>query len=350
MTKKLCESVCTFVISAGRRFGLGHARRMQSVASVLVSRGIRELSLILVGTSYHDALWPEIVRKVGAPFEISDPKMRGVGSCSVDFDDIVRFPIGATKYKGIDIVFLDITSEHANSSLKKWARGISKVGYLVGIDHVALDATWPLDLRWVPSFYRSENWPENLDIKAGWDKYLLQPPNLNNSRKPAQNVLVLTGGSDAYKLSESWPLMLAALDNQGLSLTWVRGPFSRTPHFPPSFRHIVEIVDAPERLDNLFLNADVVLTVHGTSVFEALSYRRKVVTYCPKNTLSNGEIEALRKSGQVFVATEAQRAVEMVFLALASPRPPPIIDGLGPKRLVDSVEQLLQARHNVSKV
>lgn len=353
----LSESSYTFVLSAGRRFGLGHARRMQSVASVLLNRGIEELRLKLLGTSYDDAIWPDIVRAVGAPIEISEYptstkwEMQGGAAGNAVCDATVRFTIGEHKNaEPCSVVFFDLVAEHATFSPDKWATDFSKARCVVGIDHVAQDATWPLDLRWVPSFHRSEKWPADLDIKSGWDNYLLVPPKLSTPRKPARNVLVLTGGSDPLELSESWPSMLAELATPPLQLTWVQGPFSRTPHFPHSCRHTVEIVHAPERLDDFFLNADVVLTVHGISVFEALSYRRRVVTYCPKNTLSNGEIEALRKSNVVFVATEAQRAVEMVTAALRAPLPPQVIDGLGAERLVDSVERLLQARQENPKV
>lgn len=318
----------TFVISAGNDFGLGHARRTQSIAEAYrFTKGLGELHVLVRGTDDIRALWPQVQ---DASFQ------------KLVFDKCLET---SNKFLGRkashDFLIFDLHPDHIDEDLRAWAQVNKFHSYLIGIDSIALMTDWPLDLRWMPTFYRDPDWPPVLNIQHGWDSFLMTRRDVGHQNKyDKTRLLVLTGGADPLRLSSLWPPLLEGIETpDSLEITWVTGPFSRKPSFTGDSNHLIRVVDSPESIHALIYESDLVLSLYGVSVYESIMYGKKVVSYCPSQT---AETEALACTGLSFVFYDPMQALNHVVTALAAPSQPSRIDGLGPQRLLAKMFDLIE--------
>ena len=136
--------------------------------------------------------------------------------------------------------------------------------------------------------------------------------------------------------------MLEAGIGQPLEIHWVQGPFSQKPDIPEVTKHQFILHQAPKGLDSLINACDWVLTVHGISVFETLMYGRVCVVFNPYCQPCDAEMSALKSSGYVVLADNAEQAIALLketdkdALAYrdALPSRANPVDGLGAFRLI----------------
>ena len=318
----------TFVISAGNDFGLGHARRTQSIAEAFrLTRNLGELHVILRGIDDIRDLWPQVP---DASFQ------------KLVFDGCLET---SNKFFGRkashDFLIFDLHPDHIDEELRAWAQVQKVHNYLIGIDSIALRTDWPLDLRWMPTFYRDPDWPPELNIQHGWNSFLMTRRDVGHQNKcDITKLLVLTGGADPLRLSSLWPPLLERIETpDSLEITWVIGPFSRKPSFTGVSNHLIRVVDSPESIHELIYESDLVVSLYGVSVYESLMYGKKVISYCPSQT---AETEALAGSGLSFVFYDPRQALNHVVTALAAPSQPSCIDGLGPQRILTKMFDLIE--------
>lgn len=181
---------------------------------------------------------------------------------------------------------------------------------LIGIDAL-LEHCNILDLIWIPAFnfdFSGHSDCKSL-LKSGWDSLLIQKRLEHTDWSPGSKVLILTGGSDVSKLGETLPAQLDTVLDKDTDLHWVRGPFSDAPILPNKCRLNWTIHNAPQKLDELIVQSDYVMTVFGVSFFEVLQYGIPTVVFSPYGVKDNKELDALSKEGVAIVEANASSAV-----------------------------------------
>ena len=87
-----------------------------------------------------------------------------------------------------------------------------------------------------------------------------------------EQVLALTGGSDATGLGKTWPTLLNETLAIETKLDWVTGTYAQQPVWPLTPRFSMLNYQSPSGLDNLMVAANYAVTVYGVSFFELLYY------------------------------------------------------------------------------
>jgi len=119
----------------------------------------------------------------------------------------------------------------------------------------------------------------------------------------------LTGGGDVSNLGKTLPVQLDGLLDENTEIHWVRGPFSGSPNLPKKCRLNWTVHNAPERLDELIVQSDYVMTVFGVSFFEVLQYGIPTVVFSPYGNKDNNELNALSKEGVAMVSNDSKLAI-----------------------------------------
>lgn len=209
------------------------------------------------------------------------------------------------------VIVFDLYPRHNIQDLDKLLNNLKQRGiYLVGIDALITHCE-SLDIVWVPAFsfdFSGYAGCRGL-LRSGWDSLLIQKRLKERAWVPGSRVLILTGGGDAARLGEALPTQLDVSLDQGTSVHWVRGPFSKAPVLPEICRLHWTIYDAPERLDELIIQSDYVMTVFGVTFFEVLQYGIPTVVFSPYGTKDSNELAALSKERVADVAFSLTGAV-----------------------------------------
>lgn len=182
--------------------------------------------------------------------------------------------------------------------------------YLISIDGL-LEHCNILDLIWIPAFnfdFSGHSDCKSL-LKSGWESLLIQKRLEHTDWSPGSKVLILTGGSDVSKLGETLPAQLDTVLDKDTDLHWVRGPFSDAPILPNKCRLNWTVHNAPQKLDELIVQSNYVMTVFGVSFFEVLQYGIPTVVFSPYGVKDNKELDALSKEGVAIVEANASSAV-----------------------------------------
>ena len=204
---------------------------------------------------------------------------------------------------------------YQNHNIKKLYRLFTQLKqqniFLVGVDSL-IEYCDILNLIWIPSFNFNTNRYINCKskLKSGWDSYLIQKRLKQKVWAPGSKVLVLTGGSDALNLRERLPSKLDKILDKNSEINWVKGPFSKKPKLPEKTRLNWIIHDAPQKLDELILESNFVLTVFGISFFEVLQYGVPTVVFSPYNKKDDDDLVALSKENVAVVAYNMKSAIE----------------------------------------
>ena len=90
---------------------------------------------------------------------------------------------------------------------------------------------------------------------------------------------------------------------------WVRGPFSDAPSLPKNCRLNWVVHNSPERLDELIIQSDYVMTLFGVTFFEVLQYGIPSVVFSPYGNKDNAELDALSKENVALVANDTELAI-----------------------------------------
>ena len=323
-----------FFISVGSDFGLGHWRRMQSVAKILEKQQFCiSFKFFLFGTTGHQFVNFENLLKVSSV------------TCIENINEI-----NALEYSKNHIVIIDLHPSHIDSDIEIYSKYIKlKNSLIIAIDHAAVNTNISSDIRWVPSFYKNPQWPQNLNIECGWTTYLLDKK-LDTEPLPETNsLLVLTGGSDTQKLGNIWPFLIDRYIDKALEIKWVKGPFASYPTIPKQSKHNFTIYDAPRGIDDLINKSDWVLTVYGVSVFESLMYGRTCIVFNPYSDQNKLEMDAFENENIVYFARDDKAIIDSLKFCVSNSskvlnyeKGYPIIDGLGAQRLVELIKRVMR--------
>ncbi len=176
------------------------------------------------------------------------------------------------------------------------------------------------DLVFIPSFQFKPP-PQNTDVVKfvfGWDCFLLNVSKPERLWQPGRNVLVLTGGSDASGLGDTWPSQLNSELPADTITHWVTGPFSRMPVWPARLRTEMHNHVAPENLNALMARANYAVTVYGVSFYELLCCGIPTVVFSPYGNKDNLELNAIEASGVAVVAIDERDAINKLVRIMES--------------------------------
>jgi len=278
--------------------GIGHLSRLLALAETLRK---------------DNRLVPEFLI-FGDPIKKADLAKFRVHSfpMTADFSNTINKILSTNEHA---VLVFDCYPNIIHDNLKKLFKQMKKRGLiLISIDAL-IEHCDILDLIWVPTFNFdfSEHTHCNSILKSGWDSFLIQKRLKHTKWSPGSKVLVLTGGSDVAKLAETLPAQLDEMLGEDTDIHWVRGPFSDAPILPNIRRLNWTIHNAPERLDELIVQSDYVLTVFGVSFFEVLQYGIPTVVFSPYGSKDHKELDALSTEGVARVSSDPIGAINSLI-------------------------------------
>ena len=210
-----------------------------------------------------------------------------------------------------NVIIFDLYPRHNINNLDKLLIQLKHLNiYQISIDSL-IEYCNILDLIWIPSF--NFDYTKHTDcsciLRSGWDTFLIQKRLRHKDWSPGSKVLILTGGSDILKLGKTLPAQLDKLLKEEVELHWVRGPFSDAPSLPKNCRLNWVVHNSPERLDELIIQSDYVMTVFGVTFFEVLQYGIPSVVFSPYGNKDNAELDALSKENVALVVNDTELAI-----------------------------------------
>jgi len=283
------------VCHVSSKIGIGHLSRLLALAQELRKTNYIKAEFLIFGDVFKkDELsgFDVYSRSIESDFTVAVEEMLQIN----DFDALI----------------FDLYPKHnINNPDEFFMRLKQRDICLVGIDSL-LEHCNIFDLLWIPSFnFDCGNYNECSSLlRSGWDSFLIQKRLPHKDWIGGSKVLVLTGGSDVSGLGEILPAELDGLLDKDVEVHWVRGPFSTAPYLPKICRLTWVVHDAPERLDELIVQSNYVLTVFGVSFFEVLQYGIPTVVFSPYSLKDNDELLALSKEGVAMVAGGCKDPVE----------------------------------------
>ncbi|MEK9568334.1 MAG: hypothetical protein VW124_04975 [Paracoccaceae bacterium] len=226
-------------------------------------------------------------------------------------DDFIGILDGIQINREYSTMIFDLYLNHNIENINELFKRLKQHNvHLIGIDALVEHCNI-FDLIWVPAF--------NFDfsgyihcksvLKSGWDSFLIQKRLEHTNWSAGSKVLILTGGSDVSKLGATLPSELDSVLEEDTDLHWVRGPFSDSPILPNECRLNWTLHDAPDKLDELIVQSNYVLTVFGVSFFEVLQYGIPTVVFSPYGYKDKKELEALSKEEVAIVETDSSGAI-----------------------------------------
>ena len=143
----------------------------------------------------------------------------------------------------------------------------------------------------------------------GWDCYFVDPVMEGPSAKRNNEILILTGGSDAYGVTEVLQLGLRdTFDSEKVVLNWVVGPNSTSPSRWNFEKDIV--TSGSMDLSSNMESAKIAFSVFGVTVFELLSHRVPVVVYCPEDSPDYEIAKFIHEAGVIVLSEDIDTCAE----------------------------------------
>lgn len=217
--------------------------------------------------------------------------------------------------KPVDLILLDLQPQRVSSNLQPVIRSLRTEGIkVVAIDGLR-DFREDLDLIFIPSYRLdvADEWQSGTPVAFGWDCYLLDDKDGAGEWTPGNQVLALTGGSDATGLGLSWPSLLNEELPSSAVLDWVTGPFASMPIIPKPARIMINQHIAPEGLGQLMRQANYAVTVFGVSFFELLSLGVPTVVFSPYGDKDSAELQGIAEAGIALTATDEKEATSQLI-------------------------------------
>jgi spore coat polysaccharide biosynthesis predicted glycosyltransferase SpsG len=292
------------VCHAGAEIGLGHLSRSLTVARALQDRVFAGVRLLIQGDP--------VVRA-----DLSLIPHRYIGST----EDLAAAILREVDDKRTDVVIFDIHPQRIPKNLTDLLERLREQNvHRVAIDSL-LEFCDQFDFVQVPSFYVD---PARIarcrhPVYHGWDCYLLELSQTAKAWLSGNNVLVLTGGSDATHLGRTLPDELDAGLPPGTDVHWVRGPYAEPPRLPAQPRQRWLVHDAPAGLGALMAQSNYALTVYGVSLFELLQHGVPTVVFSPYGEKDKPELKKLMQQNVTVVAADGTSAVAALRNLIDSP-------------------------------
>ncbi len=284
----------------GKGFGLGHLTRVVYLAKILRDVGVK-VHLLIQGDELRTKILDEIPHQfIGFNESFVAAVLKLAKTTSYD---LMVFDLHE---KLIPLDFLGMLSKLRNHGIK-----------LVAIDGLA-DYHSALDLIFIPSF-QFEVPKSCVDIEKfvfGWDSFLLNVEDKYANWQCGKKVLVLTGGSDATGLGNTWPSELNKKLKKSCEVDWVTGPFSELPIWPQSPRIKMNNHLAPSNLDCLMANTNYAVTIFGVSFFELLYYGIPTVVFSPYGDKDKKNLEIIKEKNLALVADDEHDSIVKLNLLI----------------------------------
>lgn len=293
------------ICHAGAGLGLGHLVRSLVVARALNQTLGAHVRLLIQG----DAVQRDDLNQFAHRFLGLDDNLADAIHQAVTLDDV-------------RLVVFDVHPRLVPADIENLLLRLRNNGRkLVAVDALASYRDY-LDLVFIPSFRftSTQELGAAAPVVFGWDCFLLnvkQPP---AAWGPGENVLVLSGGSDATGLGKTWPSLLHQVLPPNAELHWVTGPYAQQPVFPPDRRIRMTQHQAPPGLDDLMLRANYAVTVYGVSFFELLYYGIPTVVFSPYGDKDDAELAAVAEAGVALVANDEADAAAQLKKLMADDR------------------------------
>lgn len=155
---------------------------------------------------------------------------------------------------------------------------------ILAIDKL-VDIIDDVDELFIPSFYCQSSHPK---ISFGWDHFLLSSPAIVT---PQNQLLVITGGSDALGYGEYLPALIESVVNTDTALHWVQGPLAPDPKIDRNSRW--HIHKNPKNLPELIAQSKFIFSCYGLSLFESLCSGNSVLLLPVQHICSDEELAKL---------------------------------------------------------
>lgn len=209
-----------------------------------------------------------------------------------------------------------------------------------------------LDLIFFPSIecpFVLDIYNTDTSFVYGWDCLLLNVGVSPSDWKPGNRVLILTGGSDATNLGQTWPNLLVSLLPAHSDLHWVTGPFAQMPLIPPLPRCTFNNHCGVSGLGPLMNSSNYAVTVFGVSFFELLYLGIPTVVFSPYGLKDDSILTTIANSHAALVADNEQHATQLlvelmnndVLAEKLSSRSRSLLSSSGGARLCSEVASLL---------
>lgn len=290
------------ICQAGEKIGLGHLSRALVVLNALSEHGYN----------------PELLVH-GPPISL-----KGTGSIPVQFTntfDLATTIRAAATDKQPNLVIFDLQPQCIPSDIENLLSLLkARNCKIITIDAMA-NMRHLVDLVFIPAFQLKEelNQGDTSKLIYGWDCFLLKVADKRTHWQNGGNLLVLTGGSDATNLGNSWPTELDAELPTSTILHWVTGPYAQPPQWPKNPRLSSFNYQAPDNLHQLMSTTNYAVTVYGISFYELLYYGVPTVVFSPYGDKDDTELASIEKSGIALVAKDEKEAIVKIKQLMASP-------------------------------
>ncbi len=282
------------VCHCGPSIGLGHLKRSILIANLLTEKLNMKVSLLIQGETF---------------------KLKNIEKFSVN---IIKFTdnlfLKIKQYNELSFIFLDLSHdfipENITSDLEYFKKtNIKVISIDCLIDHSSL-----LDKIFIPSFFINPKIKisDISKVVYGWDCYLIDDSYNRLNWYPGNKVLILTGGSDTTNLGKKWPVRLNKILPKDCELTWVRGPFAKSPKIPKNANFLFNEKIAPSNLRSLMTETNYAITVYGVSFFELLKLGVPSIVFSPYSNKYNRELSEISCLKIAQVAKDENEATEML--------------------------------------
>lgn len=290
------------VCHAGPGLGIGHLARGLRVAKALQDRILQKPELWVIG-------------KAASLEGLSDLRVR-------EFYSEKDFIMALRERTPPSLLVLDFHPQRIPRNLRPVLEHLRMAATkIVGIDGPFPLAPW-LDLIFIPSFTSEGAAPKataSTSVVFGWDCYLLDAKPEVRVWTPGNEVLALTGGSDATSLGKTWPSILERELPAGISMHWVVGPFAEEPVFPCQGKVRFVIHRALGSLQPLMGRIHYAVTVFGVGFFELLRQGVPTVVFSPYGEKDEPVLRGLRAEGLALVAQDETNAARQLAKLMADP-------------------------------
>ncbi|MDP5132749.1 MAG: NTP transferase domain-containing protein [Paraglaciecola sp.] len=158
-----------------------------------------------------------------------------------------------------------------------------------------------IDKLFIPGFYSSI---QSSKVSFGWQNYLFNPI---VPRKKQQQVLILTGGSDALGYGQTLPHLLEQAINPNWQYIWIRGPLAAAPMI--DHHSSIQVNHNPNNLPQLLAESSIILSCYGLSLFESIAAQAATILLPVKHLCEPAELQALSAYEYCIVTTRLSEAV-----------------------------------------
>ncbi len=149
----------------------------------------------------------------------------------------------------------------------------------------------------IPNVFLEDKFKKDKKILYGWDKTLINTYKKKKVKlkKKYKILLIISGGTDKYKLASKLPKIINIYLKYNLKIYWIQGPFAKFDNKLNLVKNL-KIIKKKKNLYPYINTADIVLVQFGVSFFEALSVGKPAVAYIPKGKENGLIIKNLNKN------------------------------------------------------